>query len=447
MLRIIALSFSLSLVSLGAHAVTVLRPPRPVSCAKVMRAGDKEVSALDLYLSEISLKERFTYEQIRDSHENIVALERSALAAFVSAAQTDPSFFKTVSRKWFNSFVQAPPRTLFKDKKGGNKDDEEEDAGEGDETSIAANQKYRSKIRLPWSDPAGFVTWFAGALEKRQLLFHSEVARAFQIALDTLPESGAKQSAEWVALFQHTLQEIVIHRNNIVQGNLGLAVSEAKKFAGTNPKHLSDYIEAGNEGLLVAADQFFPEKGFKFSTYAMPWISNHIRRAAEKVRDVRLPDYLQDRIRAFQDIRQELSTKLGRVPTSQELAKALEISVDDVEKLRTAELKTKSVFIDTPGYQFNVADENSDPDAALIDRLSNEKIRGLLAKAFSKLKKDERSLLTSYFGLKTDVPKSNQELGNEMGLSRETVRKRVVAALAHLKAILAGIAPGLENEI
>ncbi|MEA2375375.1 MAG: polymerase primary sigma factor, partial [Thermoleophilaceae bacterium] len=125
-------------------------------------------------------------------------------------------------------------------------------------------------------------------------------------------------------------------KERLINSNLRLVVSLAKKYQG-NEMPLLDLIQEGILGLIRAAEKFDWRKGYKFSTYATFWIRESIQRGlANKGRTIRLPVHIGQRERKVARVERELSTKLGREPTDEEIAEEAEISVDDIEELRDA---------------------------------------------------------------------------------------------------------------
>jgi RNA polymerase sigma factor (sigma-70 family) len=223
-------------------------------------------------------------------------------------------------------------------------------------------------------------------------------------------------------------------RDRFVRHNLRLVIFEAKKFRHMGVPFL-DLIQEGNLGLLRAVEKFDERRGNRFSTYGIWWIQQSCVRAIQGAsRTVRLPSHVFDGVRRYRNARERFSGQHGRPPSAGELAPLLGMAQREVEALERAD--TVTVTLDAPivgteltlGERLPAPTGNEGPGA-----VAEETLTRALASLLGELTPRERQILSWRFGLGDDCDRTLQEIGDDLGLSRERVRQIEKEALGKLR--------------
>ena len=252
----------------------------------------------------------------------------------------------------------------------------------------------------------------------------------------------ATKVSEWLRRVHGANRAAADARNDFVKANLRLVVSIARRF-NHGRMALADLIQEGNLGLLKAVERYDYRRGFRFSTYASWWIRHAISRAlADKGREVRLPVHMIDAQHRLTKARRQLTGELGRQPTSEELAKATNMPLDKIEKMRSWLLE-QSISIDKP-----VGDDEGrvlgevleDPDREEVSPTGDlewEALTTEVRELLRELRPIEADILRQRFGLGTEQELTLKEIGDKYNLSRERIRQLQEQALAKMRRALA----------
>jgi RNA polymerase primary sigma factor len=222
-------------------------------------------------------------------------------------------------------------------------------------------------------------------------------------------------------------------KDRMINSNLRLVVSVARKYQG-HGLTLGDLVQEGMLGLIRAAEKFDWRRGFKFSTYATLWIRQAIQRGLENSsRTIRLPVHIAQRERKINRTERELATKLGREPTEQEIADAVELPVDQVIEIRKAARPLTS--LDQPigeDGETTFGDMLTSGDPQPQDEVVENAGTSAVQEAVSALPERERDVVELRFGLGGEEPTPLRETGRRLGISAERVRQIEEEALEHL---------------
>lgn len=261
---------------------------------------------------------------------------------------------------------------------------------------------------------------------------------ATQMYLNEIGFSPLLSAEEEVHYARLALKGDEMGRRRMIESNLRLVVKISRRYVNRGLS-LLDLIEEGNLGLIRAVEKFDPERGFRFSTYATWWIRQTIERAImNQTRTIRLPIHVVKELNVYLRAARELTQKLDHEPSAEEIADLLEKPVADVKRM--LKLNERVTSVDTPlgpssekSILDTIADERvSDPS----EELQNQDIQSNLDQWIEELPEKQREVLSRRFGLRGYETSTLEDVGLEIGLTRERVRQIQVEALKRLRDIM-----------
>lgn len=261
---------------------------------------------------------------------------------------------------------------------------------------------------------------------------------ATQLYLGEIGYSPLLTAEEEVLYARRALRGDEVSRKRMIESNLRLVVKISRRYSNRGLA-LLDLVEEGNLGLIRAVEKFDPERGFRFSTYATWWIRQTIERAImNQTRTIRLPIHVVKELNVYLRTARELAQKLDHEPTAEDIALQLEKSVDDVNRMLRLNERVSSV--DNP--------IGGDSDKALLDIIPDEKggspetstqdddIKNSIVHWLQELNPKQREVLARRFGLLGYEASTLEDVGREIGLTRERVRQIQVEGLRRLRDML-----------
>ncbi|MBX9914406.1 MAG: RNA polymerase sigma factor RpoS [Pseudomonadaceae bacterium] len=278
----------------------------------------------------------------------------------------------------------------------------------------------------------------ASTLKQHKYIDYTRALDATQLYLNEIGFSPLLTPQEEVHFARLAQKGDPAGRKRMIESNLRLVVKIARRYINRGLS-LLDLIEEGNLGLIRAVEKFDPERGFRFSTYATWWIRQTIERAImNQTRTIRLPIHVVKELNVYLRAARELTQKLDHEPSAEEIANLLEKPVGEVKRMLGLNERVASVDVSL----------GPDSDKTLLDTLTDDRptdpcellqdddLSQSIDQWLSDLTEKQREVVVRRFGLRGHESSTLEEVGREIGLTRERVRQIQVEALKRLREIM-----------
>lgn len=227
-------------------------------------------------------------------------------------------------------------------------------------------------------------------------------------------------------------------KKQLVQSNLKLVITIAKKAIHMSNLPLIDLIQEGNLGLMIAAEKFNYKLGYKFSTYASWWIKQSMFKAiSEQGHCMKIPVYIQETLSKFSKIKSEMEREYNCQVRTQDVAEKMNISADKIDTYLAAYSKSVSLeggFENDNGKETSLADILADDKASVHSAVEYEGLKNDIEMVVSTLKEREQEVVKMRYGLGNMAKRTLEEIGNIYGVTKECIRQTELRALKKMKA-------------
>lgn len=230
-------------------------------------------------------------------------------------------------------------------------------------------------------------------------------------------------------------------KRELIQSNLKLVLTIARKAIHVSKLPLVDLIQEGNLGLMIAAEKFNPDLGYRFSTYAAWWIKQAMFKAiSEQSYCMKIPVYIQETLSKFSKVKAEMERSYNCQVTNQEAAKKMNIEPEKIDTYLSAYTSTVSIegtFDANNGSELNVAEVVADESSTVEENIEFEELKKEIANVVSTLKEREQTVIKMRFGLGDCVKTTLEDIGKMFGVTKECIRQTEMRALNKMRQSLA----------
>lgn len=231
-------------------------------------------------------------------------------------------------------------------------------------------------------------------------------------------------------------------KKQLIKANLKLVITIAKKAIHMSNLPMTDLIQEGNIGLMVAADKFNYKLGYKFATYASWWIKQSMFKAiSEQSHCMKIPVYIQETLSRFSKIKREMERETNGQVKTEDVAKRMNMSADKIDTFLNAYSKTISIesgLENNDGKEMNIADIIEDKKASATQEVEFEDLKSDILNVISTLKEREQEVVKMRYGLEDNTKKTLEEIGNIYGVTKECIRQTELRALKKMRFSVLG---------
>lgn len=231
-------------------------------------------------------------------------------------------------------------------------------------------------------------------------------------------------------------------KNQLIKANLKLVITIAKKAIHVSGLPMTDLIQEGNIGLMIAADKFNYKLGYKFATYASWWIKQSMFKAiSEQSHCMKIPVYIQETLSRFSKLKREMERECNSQVKTEDVAKKMNISADKIDSFLNAYSKTISIesgLENNDGKEMNIADIIEDKKASATYNAEFEDLKSDILNVISTLKEREQEVVKLRYGLEDNNKMTLEEIGNIYGVTKECIRQTELRALKKMRFSVLG---------
>lgn len=231
-------------------------------------------------------------------------------------------------------------------------------------------------------------------------------------------------------------------KKRLINANLKLVITIAKKAIHMSNIPMTDLIQEGNLGLMIAAEKFNYKLGYKFATYASWWIKQSMFKAiSEQSHCMKIPVYIQETLSRFSKLKHQMERENNCYVKNEDVAKRMNISSDKIDLFLNAYSKTISIessMENNNGKEMNIADILEDKKASATDNAEYEDLKTDILNVISTLKEREQQVVKMRYGLEGDEKKTLEEIGNIYGVTKECIRQTELRALKKMRFSVLG---------
>ena len=227
-------------------------------------------------------------------------------------------------------------------------------------------------------------------------------------------------------------------KKELVQSNLRLVLTIARKAIHVSKLPMVDLIQEGNLGLMVAVEKFNPDLGYRFSTYATWWIKQAMFKAiSEQSYCMKIPVYIQETLSKFSKVKAEMEKNYNCQVTNSDVAKKMDIEPEKIDTYLSAYNSTVSIegsFDANNGSELSVADVVADENGCVEENVEYEELKKEIASVVATLKEREQNVIKMRFGLENCAKTTLEDIGKLYGVTKECIRQTEARALGKLRS-------------